>query len=306
MIEEREKRRLAAQLGERIRFDVPLAPFTSWQTGGPADLLYAPQGEDDLLAAAQTLCPHYPYYILGRGTNLLVADSGYRGAIFSFRDSFRFIRLEGESGGALRLRVGAGTPLADLYQYAFGNRLTGMEWAYGIPGSVGGALRMNAGTFLGQVQDVVAEVRGLDEQLNRLTWSKADLRFAYRRSGLPEKAFFTDALFTLAPGDPAQMRAKVAPLKERKARQPLDKPSAGSTFKNPPGQSAAALIEAAGCKGRSIGGAVVSTAHANFILNTGGATSADILALIREVRRAVEAHCGVLLELEVKLLGVEL
>ena len=279
--------------------DAPLAPRTAIRVGGPADLLVRPADAGDLsalLAACRRLS--VPVTVLGGGANLLVSDRGVRGAVVRLPPDFG--EEEGEGG---RLVLSAGAPTSRLTQRAQERGLVGCEFIAGIPGTLGGAVAMNAGTRIGEMKDVVSRVEVATPEGAR--WIEArDLGFAYRTCRLPPGAVVTRVEFRLRPGDVVASRAAMEADKDyRRRTQPLTQPSWGSTFRNPPGDHAGRLLEAAGLKGHRIGGAAWSDVHANFVVNLGGATAADCLALIRLARRTVREKFAVELALEVRLAG---
>lgn len=290
---------LAARLrGEALR-DAPLAPRTSIRIGGPADLLVRPADPDDLVAClrgARDLA--VPVTILGGGANLLVADRGVRGVVLRLPPD-----LSGESIRAPRLLLPAGMPTGRVVQRAHAAGLVGAEFLRGIPGTLGGALAMNAGTRAGEMKDIVVHVEvATADGLQDLP--AAALGFAYRTCRLPAGAVVTRIGLELRPGDVATAAAAMeAEWEKRAASQPLDQPSFGSTFRNPPDDFAGRLVEAAGLKGHRIGGARVSERHANFVVNLGGATASDVLALVRLMRDSVRERFAVTLETEVRLVG---
>ena len=284
--------------GECLR-DAPLAPRTSIRVGGPADLLARPADAPDLavlLSASRRL--GVPVSVLGGGANLLVADRGVRGVTVRLPPDFG--EEEGEGG---RLVLSAGAPTSRLVQRAQERGLTGCEFIAGIPGTLGGAVAMNAGTKIGEMKDVVSRIEVATPEGAR--WIEArELGFAYRTCRLPPGAVVMRVEVRLRPGDVARSRAVMEADKEyRRRTQPLTQPTWGSTFRNPPGDHAGRLLEAAGLKGHRIGQAMWSDVHANFVVNLGGATAANCLALIRVARRRVREMFGVELELEVRLLG---
>ncbi|GAB4400052.1 MAG: UDP-N-acetylmuramate dehydrogenase [Anaerolineales bacterium] len=281
--------------------DEPLAPRTSFRIGGPA-LLFASPPDVDALRRALAFCADegIPWFVMGRGTNLLVSDAGYSGMVIHMGKAWAWLRISGSA-----VDVGAGYPLPALARKAADAGLSGLEFAAGIPGSTGGAIAMNAGAFGGSMAQVVCEVDCILPSGEARSLTAAEMAFAYRHSrALAESMILTGARLLLAPDNPDEIRRRMADFQaQRKARQPLSAWSAGSVFRNPPGDAAGRLIEAARCKGLRQGGALVSPKHANFIVNTGGATAADVLALMREVQRRVEEAFGVRLEPEIKLLG---
>jgi UDP-N-acetylmuramate dehydrogenase len=288
---------LTSMLGKNIEFDAPLAPKTSMKVGGPA-AAYAEISGVVNLAAVLSMCEQQsiPWTIIGFGSNLLVPDEGYPGLIVRLVGDFTKVSINGT-----RVRAGGATPIVSLCREAALAGLSGAEALVGIPGTVGGAVRMNAGTDV-EIGDVIKRVEVLvaGEPLQTFTTPE----FSYRRSSLDRRAVVTAAELELQPGDPAMVQAELKRrIGKRNSTQPLELPNAGSIFRNPPGDYAARLIEDTGCKGWHWGGAEVSDKHANFIVNRGGATYADVMALIERVREAVKAKHGIELELEVHLLG---
>ena len=292
---------LEAALGDALRFDEPMARHTTLRIGGPADAWFEPATVSALqtgvrLAAERGL----PVSAVGGGSNLLVLDGGVRGLVVSTR-ALRGLEREGEQ----TLRVEAGVSTGKLLLVATQWELGGVEFLGGVPGSVGGGLIMNAGTTLGEFKDTtteVASVRLADGELVRRTAKECD--FGYRCSALPANEIVVWGRLTLRPRPRVEIEADVRALRDRRReREPKGLPNAGSIFKNPPGLFAGRLIEEAGLKGRRIGGAEVSEKHANWIVNAGGATAADLLALVDLVRTAVRERHALELELEVKLLG---
>lgn len=293
----------AAALGCPLLRDEPLAPRTTFKTGGPADRLLAVCTEAQLAGLLEVLKEAgIPWLTLGRGSNLLVGDRGFRGAVLCLEGDFKRIEL---LPGGRTLRAGAGTSLASLCAFARDRGLSGLEFAWGIPGSVGGAVYMNAGAYGGEMKDVVVKARHMDPDGRPGEYAGEALGFGYRRSAYSGGAkAVTFAEFRLRPGSREEIAAKMEDLMaRRKAKQPYDSPSAGSTFKRPKTGYAAALIEQCGLKGRSVGGAQVSPKHAGFIVNTGGATCQDVLALMDIVRETVLRQTGVELEPEVQVVG---
>jgi UDP-N-acetylmuramate dehydrogenase len=284
--------------GELAR-DAPLAPRTAVRVGGPADLLVRPADPDALVALLQAVrALGVPLAILGGGANLLVADAGVRGVVLKLPQDLGAESVEGES-----LVLAAGAPIARLPARAHAHGLVGMEFLGGIPGTLGGATAMNAGTRIGELSDVVerAELATAD---GAGFVPAAALGFAYRTCRLPPGAVVTRIAFRLRPGDVAASAAAMAADREQRRRsQPLDRPTFGSTFRNPPGEFAGRLIEAVGLKGHRVGNATWSDVHANFVSNLGGATARDVLALVRLARARVRERFGIVLEPEVRLLG---
>ena len=283
----------------RYRADVPLAPKTWLRAGGPAEVLFQPADLDDLAAFLAARPGDAPVTVIGVGSNLLVRDGGVEGVVVRLGGPLARVEVEGN-------RVTAWAGVLDRTVAGFAQRagLSGLEFYVGIPGTVGGALRMNAGAFGGETAEVVERVVALDERGRRHELTAEEMGFAYRRSGLPEGWIAVAATFRGVPGDPAAIAARTAGIKaEREATQPMRVATGGSTFKNPPGRSAWRLIDAAGCRGLRRGAVVVSERHCNFLVNTGGATAAEIEALGEEVRARVRAHCGVELEWEIRRVG---
>lgn len=296
VLSEGQRGALESALGKHIAFDEPLAPKTSMKVGGLAGA-YAEIGSVVNLAAVLSLCEiqRIPWTIIGFGSNLLVRDDGYPGVIVRLVGDFTKVSITGT-----RVRAGGATPMAALCRETALAGLTGAEALVGIPGTVGGAVRMNAGTdveFGAVIKRVEVLVAG--DKLQSFTTPE----FEYRRSSLDRRAVVTAAELELRPGDAATVQAELKRrITKRNQTQPLELPNAGSIFRNPPGDYAGRLIETAGCKGWQIGGAQVSEKHANFIVNRGGATCADVLALIEKVRVAVKGQHGVELETEVHVL----
>lgn len=292
---------LAAVPDEIVRENQPLAEFTTFRIGGPADLLIKPRNErelrDVLIACREA---GVPLYVLGSGSNVLVRDGGFRGAVIVISAAMSAIRVGGNT-----LRVMAGARLSMAARAAAENRLAGLEFAYGIPGSVGGAVYMNAGAYGSEMKDVVSSVTVLDKNGVRKTLRKEQLRFGYRSSCLQgSDDVVVEAEFLLKRDNPAGIKERMADYTQRRReKQPLDLPSAGSAFKRPEGHFAAALIDEAGLKGLAVGGAQVSPKHAGFIVNTGAATAADVLELMETVRERVLAHSRVELESEIRVIG---
>ncbi|MEA4970218.1 MAG: UDP-N-acetylmuramate dehydrogenase [Candidatus Pelethousia sp.] len=284
--------------------DVPLSAHTSFRIGGPAQLFFEPGDREALSLALQSAQEEgVTVTLMGNGSNLLVSDAGVEGLVVKLGSAFSGIEL-GEDGQVFAL---AGTLLSSLANFAADHGLMGLEWAAGIPGSVGGALAMNAGAYGGEIRQVLSEVEYFDAQTGGfLRRVPAEGEMGYRKSAFAWPArVATAAVFRLAPDD-GGMRERMREYSEkRRTRQPLTYPSAGSVFKRPQGHFAGALIEAAGLKGAAVGGAEVSELHAGFIINTGNASSADVRALIELVRRKVLEHSGVLLEPEIKFIGRE-
>ena len=292
---------LRAACGERIRSDFPMAPLTTFRVGGPAWLYLEPESEADLAAAGRAVTQAgIPVVVLGKGSNVLVSDSGFPGLVLRLGRGYRWTARDGD-----HLTAGGAMPLPAMAGVALRHSLTGLEFGVAIPATLGGAVRMNAGAHGHEMAEVLESVEvfrlrgGAPETIRA-----ADVGLSYRRSALGEDAVVIGARVRLDRGDPSTIRALMDEARAwRRATQPLAEPNCGSVFKNPRGDHAARLIEAAGAKGRSVGGASVSTKHANFIVAAPGARAADVVELIEEVRSLVEAHDGVRLEHEVQLVG---
>lgn len=286
--------------GGELLFDEPLSRHTSWRVGGPARRFYRPADSADLVRFLRELPPDEPLLWLGMGSNLLVRDGGFRGTVVATRGRLNGLSLE---QGSL-LRAEAGVACAQVARAAARAGLCGLEFLAGIPGTMGGALAMNAGAFGGETWERVRKVETVDRGGRVRRRGPEDFRIGYRRAEGPPGEWFLAAWLGLTPGDAAQGQERIRLLLERRAAtQPLGEPSCGSVFRNPEGDHAARLIEAAGLKGCAMGGARVSEKHANFIINTGDATAADIECLIERVRARVEAHSGIRLQTEVCIVG---
>jgi UDP-N-acetylmuramate dehydrogenase len=292
-------RALASAVPGRVRADEPLARHTSFRIGGPADVLVVPETPAELAAAVRVAAAHgAPVTLLGGGSNMLVGDGGVRGVVVKLGRGFGRVAWDGTSGVA-----GAAVQLGRLARAAAERGLAGLEFAEGIPGTVGGALFMNAGAYGGELAPVVAAVDGIDGgELRRL--ERGDLGFAYRRTALPPGFVVTAMRFALRPDAAEAVQARMEQARTRRvASQPHGSANAGSIFKNPPGDFAGRLVEAAGLKGTRVGGARISERHANFIVNDGTARATDVQALMQQAQRVVWERSGVWLEPEVRLVG---
>lgn len=281
----------------------PMAPHTSFKVGGPADVWIEPAHER-MLAQIFSFCSarEIPVTVLGNGSNLLVSDLGIAGAVVHIGGGF----CEKERLSAFELRCGAGTRLSVLCSFALENELGGLEFAWGIPGTAGGALYMNAGAYGSEMLNVVAECSCVLTDGRTETLPLQKLKLGYRTSVFREKKnrIITGITYYLAAAAPAEIRAKMEQLMvRRREKQPLEYPSAGSTFKRPVGHFAGSLIEACGLKGFQVGGAMVSEKHAGFVVNTGGATASDIRRVIEQVQEKVFLETSVRLEPEVEFVG---
>ena len=300
------RQRLAAALpGLELRDNEPMYRHTTFRVGGPVALMALPRSVEELSTAVSLAkeAGIEPFF-LGRGSNLLVADRGAEAFLIKLAGGLDRLELLGENS----LYVGAGVTLAQAAVFALEHALTGLEFAHGIPGTLGGGVFMNAGAYDGELSQVISWADCLDESGRIQRLAGEELELGYRTSVFSRKPWVvTGARLDLTPGDPAAIRARMEDLSHRRrSKQPLEFPSAGSTFKRPAGHFAGALIQEAGLKGVRIGGAQVSEKHAGFVVNTGGATSDDILSLIRLVRDTVLEKTGVLLEPEVRMLGCKL
>ena len=284
-----------------LRANEPLAPYTWFRVGGPAQYLFMPADEDDLCYFLKNLPGEIPVTTIGLGSNLIVRDGGIAGVV---------IRLGGKAFGAIeaiadhRLAAGSAAPDVRVAGAAAAAGVAGLEFYRGIPGAIGGALRMNAGAHGGETADLLIAARGVDRAGAARDFPVAEMDFSYRHCGAPADVIFTRALFQGRPGDPAEILAQMERITAaREASQPIREKTGGSTFKNPPGEKAWVLIDKAGCRGLAVGGAEVSTLHCNFLINRGAATAADIEALGEEVRRRVRERSGVELQWEIERVG---
>lgn len=295
--------RLAAELGCGNSVGEPLAPYTTFRIGGPADRLITVETQPQLAAVRKALAElELPVLVLGRGSDLLVGDKGFRGAVLRLAGAFRAAEVLPDG---VTVRAGSAASLASVCALARERGLTGLEFAWGIPGSVGGAVYMNAGAYGGEVKDVALRSFHVDVSGASGQYSREEMGLSYRHSAYTNSdKVITFTEFGLSLGDPEGIAGKMEELMaRRKAKQPYDMPSAGSTFKRPKTGYAAALIEQCGLKGRRVGGAQVSEKHAGFIVNTGGATSRDVLELMEIVWDTVRRQTGVELEPEVRIVG---
>ena len=292
--------RLPSVRGELVA-DAPLAPLTWFRVGGPAEVMFRPADADDL-AAFLAGCPaDVPVTIIGVGSNLLVRDGGVPGVVI--RLGRPFMNVEIAKGN----RVRAGTAALDVAvaRAAQEAGIAGLEFYRGIPGSIGGARRMNGGAYGRETRDVLIEAVAVDRAGKRHVLSNADMHYSYRHCGAPDDLIFVEALFQGTPGDKGEIQARMDEITaSREATQPIRTRTGGSTFKNPDGHKSWQLIDAAGCRGLKRGGAQVSELHCNFLINTGAASAADIEDLGEEVRARVKSQSGVTLEWEIRRIGV--
>ena len=285
----------------QILYNEPMKNHTSFKVGGPADIFIEPDDRAELVKAIKDLREQgVSYYIIGNGSNLLVSDKGLRGAVVKIGEKFGSVSINNDI-----ITAESGVLLSTLSKMAAREGLTGMEFASGIPGSLGGAVTMNAGAYGGEMKDIVEWVELLDQDLNLKRLKNDEMKFMYRKSIIePGKHIVLRCCIRLKKGNKDEIDNKMAELAEkRKSKQPLHLPSAGSTFKRPEGYFAGKLIEDAGLRGFSIGGAQVSTLHCGFVVNNGDATAKDVYDLIRHVQKTVFEKFNVMLEPEVKILG---
>lgn len=290
------------QLRGRLLANEMLGPLTWFRVGGPAQILFTPADADDLAYFLSKLPNDIAVYTVGVGSNLIVRDGGIPGVVIRLSPrGFGQVTAEGNT-------VRAGTAALDkrVAEVAAQAGIGGMEFLFGIPGSIGGALRMNAGANGGEIKDVLVEAHGVTRTGDKITLSNADMKFVYRSHGVDESIIFTSALFRGKLTDQETIRARMAEVQNhRETAQPIREKTGGSTFKNPPGHSAWKLVDAAGCRGFRVGGAQVSEMHCNFLINTGDATAHDIETLGETVRKRVKESSGIDLHWEIKRIGVE-
>lgn len=285
----------------KIRKDEPMRTHTTFRVGGPADYFVTPETDGEITEVIRA-CREYeiPYYIVGNGSNLLVGDKGFRGVVIQIFKSMNQITVDGES-----LKAQAGCGLAQIANAALEAGLAGFEFAAGIPGTLGGAVVMNAGAYGGEMKDVLVSATVLTKDGEKKVLSVDELKLGYRTSIIPENEYIVLAAeIQLKAGDRAEIKARMDELREQRvSKQPLEYPSAGSTFKRPEGYFAGKLIQDAGLKGYAVGGAMVSEKHSGFVINAGGATASDIQELMARVTKIVKDQAGVTLEPEVKRIG---
>jgi len=290
----------APKLRGRLLPNQSLAELTWFRVGGQAQVLFMPEDENDLAYFLGTLSADIPLTVVGLGSNLIVRDGGVAGVVVRLGRGFNDVTVDG-----MRVVAGAAVPDVKVARSAQEAGIAGLAFLRGIPGAIGGALRMNGGAYKGETKDVLVEARAVDQQGRIHTLGNADMHYTYRHCGAPEDFIFTQATFKGAPGDRAAIAAEMDKITEsREATQPIKSRTGGSTFKNPPGGKAWQLIDAAGCRGLIVGGAQVSELHCNFLINLGTATAADIETLGETVRTRVKENSGVDLEWEIKRIGI--
>lgn len=286
---------------EQVLTDESMARHTTFRIGGNADVLVLPASIEEFLAVLK-LTKRYsvPLTVLGNGSNVLVRDGGIRGAVVSFGKPFSYIEKEGA-----HIKAGAGAMLGTVSLFAANHALSGLEFAVGIPGSLGGAVFMNAGAYDGEMSQVISEVTAVTPEGEIRRYRTKEMDFSYRHSVFQQNGhIICEIELTLRESKAAAIQEKMAEFTRRRMeKQPLDKPSAGSTFKRPPGLFAGTLIDEAGLKGFTVGGAQVSGKHAGFVINKGGATAADVLSLIEEIQRRIEEKNGIRLTPEIRIIG---
>ena len=284
-----------------ITRDAPLQDLVWFRAGGPAEVLFRPADADDLAAFIAAKPADLRVSVIGVGSNLLVRDGGIPGAVVRLSSAFGKVETDG-----LRVRAGAAALDGAVARATADAGIAGLEFLRGVPGTIGGALKMNAGCYGREIKDIFVEATAIDGKGNKITLSAADMAFEYRKAkGASDDLIFIEAVFEGTKDDPAAIRARMEELSaNREASQPIKSKTGGSTFKNPPGRKAWQLIDEAGCRGLKIGGAQVSEKHTNFLINTGDATASDLESLGEDVRKRVLEKSGVTLEWEIKRVGV--
>ena len=283
-----------------LQFDAPLAPFSWFRVGGPADLFFTPEDEEDLILFLKLLPSDVPLLTIGLGSNLLVRDGGFRGAVIRLGKAFQSISIEPD----FQVRAGAYAADVKVARMAADAGIAGFSFLRGIPGTIGGALRMNGGAYGGETKDIFVSARGIDRGGHVHHFDYAAMGFSYRHTSVADDVIFTEALFKGKPGDPVKILEEMSAITEaRSTTQPVNTRTGGSTFRNPFGKKAWELIDQAGLRGYRIGGAEISKLHTNFLIAHEGATAADIEALGEEARRRVKEMAGVMLEWEIKIVG---
>ncbi len=285
----------------RLEANAPLADLTWFRVGGPAEVLFQPADEDDLGGFLKATPQEVPVYVIGVGSNLLVRDGGVPGVVIRLGRPFMDVALEGEN----RLRAGTAALDVRVARFAADNSIDALTFLRGIPGTIGGALRMNGGAYGGETKDVLVEARGFNRKGELKVLSNADMNYTYRHCGAPEDLIFTSALLQGKPGHKDEILAAMDKITaSREATQPIRSKTGGSTFKNPPNNKSWQLIDKAGMRGFSVGPAKVSEQHCNFLINEGGATAAQIEELGETIRARVKASSGIELDWEIKRIGI--
>jgi UDP-N-acetylmuramate dehydrogenase len=293
-------KRLPAVRG-RLEVNAPLADLTWFRAGGPAEVLFTPLDETDLAEFVRATPKEIPVYVIGVGSNLLVRDGGVPGVVIRLGRGFSEIKVEADS----RVRVGTAVLDVRVARFAYDRSIDGLTFLRGIPGTIGGALRMNGGAYGGETKDVLVEARAIDRAGNVHVLSNADMKYSYRHCGASEDFIFTEALLKGRSGNQDEILAAMDKITDsREATQPIKSRTGGSTFKNPPGNKSWQLIDKAGLRGFAIGPAKVSELHCNFLINEGGATATQIEELGETIRARVKASSGIELDWEIKRIGI--
>jgi UDP-N-acetylmuramate dehydrogenase len=283
-----------------IHFDAPLAPLSWFRVGGPADLLFTPENEDDLVSFLKLLPRSVPLYVIGLGSNLLVRDGGIRGAVIRLGKAFQTITIEADH----HIRAGAQAADVKVARMAAEAGIAGFSFLRGIPGTIGGALGMNGGAYGGEIKDIFVSACGIDREGRVQKFDHASMGFSYRHTSVASDIIFTEALFKGQAGDPTKILDEMNAITDaRSSTQPVNTRTGGSTFRNPEGKKAWELIDQAGLRGYRIGGAEISKLHTNFLIAHDGATAADLESLGEEARRRVKEMTGITLEWEIKIVG---
>jgi UDP-N-acetylmuramate dehydrogenase len=288
------------ELRGRLLANQGLGEFTWFRVGGPAQVFFIPEDENDLAYFLRNLPAEIPVTVMGAGSNLIVRDGGVPGVVIRLGRGFNEVKVDGQ-------RVTAGTAVLDVMvaRAAQAAGVAGLAFLSGIPGTIGGVLRMNGGAYGGETKDIIIEARGIDRQGNIRSFSNGEMGFSYRYCGVADDVIFTTAIFQGRPGVPDEIAGEMADIKKKREQSQPRNRTGGSTFKNPPGHSAWKLVDDAGCRGLTVGGAQVSELHSNFLINLGGASASDIETLGEAVRQRVKTHSGVDLEWEIKRIGVQ-
>lgn len=304
LMDERQTTALVRIGGDAIHFDCPMDQYTTFRIGGKVDALYFTRQLRELQKTVSYLTKeHIPYLVVGRGSNLLVKDGGFKGVVIIMGGELAGIEENGKDQQTLM--AGAGLGIAQLLNHCTRKGLGGLEFLAGIPGTVGGAVTMNAGAFGRDMSNVVQQIQVVTREGELATRNRSELNFSYRELSVPKGTLVVRAKFQLVDENPEVVAKRVKDcLAKRKTTQPLEYPSAGSVFKNPPNNYAGRLIEEAGLKGKRVGGAMISPKHANYIVNTGGASADDVLALMELARERVREQTGIELEPEIRVVGI--